>query len=264
MPSKIALKSATTSTSTSRERFRKALVACGPISALIYVGWAELAALRWSDYSRITNAISELSLPESPSAGFLQPWEFIAYHAFVIAFGIGVWQSAGRSRSLRVVGGLQVLAGATFPLWLAFGEVLAAHMVLSTVAVLAWLGSLGFGAAAFDKRFQLYSLITLAAVLVFNAMAFMYVPEAAAGEAMGVIGLYERVAFSAYFMWVMVLAVTLWPQAAGSHRDAHPDVSGGAPMLHRGMTRTISDASGHRQGTTERCERRTRMPHLPT
>jgi hypothetical protein len=203
-------------TAGSREKVRKALVSCGPLSVLTYVAWAELAALRWDAYSRIANAISELSLPDAPSADFLQPWEFIAYHVLVMAFGAGVWQSARDSRALRVVGALQVLAGATFPFWLVFGEALAAHMALSALAVVAWLGSLAFGATAFDRLFRLYSLISLAFVLVFNALAAMYVPEAAAGEAMGAIGLFERLAFSAYFLWIVVLAVILWRRGAGS------------------------------------------------
>lgn len=238
MPSRVALKHPTIPTASRRESIRKALVAFGPLSVLTYVGWAELAALQWDDYSRITNAISELSLTDSPSAGFLQPWEFVAYHVFVIAFGIGVWQSARGNRALRVIGTLQVLSGAAFPFWLAFGEAsVAAHVVLSTVAILTWFGSLGFGAAAFGKRFRLYSLITLAAVLVFNALAFMYVPAAAAGEAMGIIGLFERIAFSAYFLWIWVLAVILWRTPVGNgHNGGQRAARHGAPVLHSGMT----------------------------
>jgi hypothetical protein len=202
----------------SGERARKALVVCGPLSALIYVGWAELAALQWDDYSRITNAISELSLPDAPAAGFLQPEEFIVYHVLVIAFGAGIWLSAQDSQALRVVGALQALAGATFPFWLLFGDDLAAHMVLSALAVLAWLGSMAFSAAALNRRFRVYSLISLAVVLVFNGLAAMYVSEAAAGEALGIIGLFERIAFSAYFLWVVVLTVILWRRRAGTEK----------------------------------------------
>jgi hypothetical protein len=36
-----------TPTSKTRERVRKILLACGPLSALAYIGWHELAALRW-------------------------------------------------------------------------------------------------------------------------------------------------------------------------------------------------------------------------
>jgi hypothetical protein len=37
--------------SKARERLRKILLACGPLSALSYIGWRELAALRWESYA---------------------------------------------------------------------------------------------------------------------------------------------------------------------------------------------------------------------
>lgn len=226
MSSRAALEQRTTSIESSREWIRKTLLACGPLSVLVYVGWAELAALQWEDYSRVTNAISELFLSDSPSGGFLQPWEGVIFNALLIGFGIGVWQSARGSRPLRVIGALQVLSGATFPIGLAFGEAsLAAHVGLAVVGVLTWLGTLAFGAAAFGKRFRLYSLITLATVLVFTGLALMYVPEAAAGEPMGVIGLFERIAFSAYYLWIVVLAVILWRtrfEVDSRDSSAHP------------------------------------------
>jgi hypothetical protein len=58
-----------------RRPARKVLLACGPLSALVYIVWHELAALQWEGYSRISNAISELSLTGSPSKWILEPWE---------------------------------------------------------------------------------------------------------------------------------------------------------------------------------------------
>ena len=134
------------------DRLRRVFLACGPLSALVYIGWHELAALQWEGYSRISNAISELHLTGAPSKWMLDPWEGLVYNALVIAFGIGVWRSAEGSRALRAIGGLQILSGATFPLWLLFGEAsLAAHLVLAVVGILTWLGSMGFGAAAFGR-----------------------------------------------------------------------------------------------------------------
>ena len=101
---------------------RKGLLACGVLSVLVYVGWHEIAALQWEGYSRIANAISELHLPGTPSKWLLDPWEGVVYNALLIAFGIGVWLSARGRRAVRVVGGLLVVAGATMPLWLLFGE----------------------------------------------------------------------------------------------------------------------------------------------
>jgi Protein of unknown function (DUF998) len=85
-------------------------------------GWHEIAGLQWEGYSRISNAISELHLTGAPSKLMLDSWEGLVYNALVIAFGIGVWRSAQGSRALRAIGRLQILSGATFPLWLLFAE----------------------------------------------------------------------------------------------------------------------------------------------
>jgi hypothetical protein len=193
------------------DRLRKVLLACGPLSAVAYIGWHEIAALQWVGYSRISNAISELHLTGSPARWMLDPWSGFVNTALVVAFGIGIWQSAQGNRALRVIGGLQILSGATLPLWLLFGNVsLTAHLILVVVGILTWLGSMGFGAAVLGRRFRIYSLITLAVVVTFNALGLAYVPQVDAGEPTPFLGLYERIAFSAYFLWLTVLAVALW------------------------------------------------------
>jgi glycerol-3-phosphate acyltransferase PlsY len=199
---------------------RKVLFVCGPLSALVYIGWHEIAALQWEGYSRIFNAISELHLTGTPSKWMLDPWEGLVDNALLIAFGIGVWRSAQGSRALRAIGCLQILSGATFPLWLLFGEAsLCAHLVLAVVGILTWLGSMGFGVAALGRRFRIYSLVSLAVVVTFNALALAYAPEVAAGQPTPWIGLCERIAFGAYFLWLSLLAVALWRRLAIKDRD---------------------------------------------
>jgi hypothetical protein len=148
-----------------------------PLSALVYIGWHELAALQWQGYSRISDAISELHLTGAQSKWMLGPWEGLVFNALLIAFGLSVWRSA-QGAALRTVGGLQILSGAIFPLWMLFGEAsLTAHLVLVVIGILTWLGSIGFGAAAFGMRFRLYSLASLEVVVTFNALAIAYAPE---------------------------------------------------------------------------------------
>ena len=208
-----------TPTSRTRERVRKILLACGPLSALVYIGWRELAALQWEGYSRISNSISELQLTGTPTKALLDPWEGWVYSALSLAFGIGIWLSARGSRSLRVVGALMMVPAASIPLWLLFGEAnLAAHLALAVMGILSWLGAMGFGAAALGKRFRIYSLVSLAVVVAFNALALSYAPEVNAGQPTPFIGLDERIAFATYFLWQLVLAVALWrrrPNGAG-------------------------------------------------
>jgi Protein of unknown function (DUF998) len=192
------------------EGLRKVLLACGALSGLVYVGWHELAALQWEGYSRVSNAISELHLTGSPSKWLLDPWEGLVYNSLLIAFGIGVWRSAQGKRALQVVGGLQILCGATLPLWMLFGEAsLAAHLILSVIGILTMLGSMAFSAVAFRGWYRLYSLISLAAVVTFFGLGLSYAPEVSAGQPTPFIGLYERVAFGAYFLWLFVLVALL-------------------------------------------------------
>jgi glycerol-3-phosphate acyltransferase PlsY len=215
-----------------REKVRKVLLACGPLSSLLYIGWHEVAALQWGGYSHISNSISELHLTGTPSGWVLEPWLILVYNPLVIAFGIGVWQSARGRPAVRVIGSLLILSGATFPLWLLFGEAsLAAHIILSVIGILTWLGAMGFGAAAFGRRFRVYSLATLATVVTFFALAFTYTPEVAAGEPTPFFGLFERIAFSAYFLWVSVLAVVLWRTRADRDREAADEDRPGVPAL---------------------------------
>jgi hypothetical protein len=206
--------------SKTRERLRRVLLACGPLSALVYIGWHELAALQWDGYNRISNAISELHLTGAPSKSLLDPWEGLVYIALLTAFGVGIWLSAEGKRSLRVVGALMLLPAATTPLWMIFGEAsLAAHIILAVVGIGTWLGAMGFGAAAFGKRFRIYTLVTLAVVVAFNALALSYAPEVDAGQPTPFIGFDERIAFSAYYLWQFVLAAALWRTRPNNRRD---------------------------------------------
>ena len=96
----------------------------------------------------------------------------------MIAFGLGVRASAGRKRSLRVVGGLLVgygvvcLMGPFTPMHQRGAETTLTdylHIILTIVTVLFILLTIGFGATAFGKRFRLYSIATILILLVFGA-----------------------------------------------------------------------------------------------
>jgi len=209
------------------ERIRTLLLVCAPLSALSYIGPRELAvALRWEGYSRISNAISELQLSGSPTKSFLDPWEGWVYSGLVAAFGLGVWLSADSRWSLRGIAIAMVAPLATAPLWALFGETsLAAHIGLVLIGIGVWLAAMVLGAAAFGKRFRIYTLVTLAVVVVSSGLALSYAPEVAAGLPTPFIGLDERIAFAAYFLWQSVLAAILW--RTGRRRLATPARSAG-------------------------------------
>jgi len=89
---------------------RKGLLICGIVSSLVYVGLTILGAMQWEGYSSVSQSVSELSAIGAPSRPLVVPL-FITYSVLVIAFGLGVWRSAGRKRNLRVVAGLLIAFG---------------------------------------------------------------------------------------------------------------------------------------------------------
>src|SRR5262245_61679018 len=89
---------------------QKALLICGILAALLYVGSDILAAMRWEGYSYTAQSVSELRAIGAPTRPLLVPILFV-YTLFEIAFGIGVWQAAGTKRSLRITGGLLLALG---------------------------------------------------------------------------------------------------------------------------------------------------------
>src|SRR5215208_5812332 len=107
----------TTATSAGRdvnESWRKALLFCGIVSSLLY--GAMIGAIGFDGYSRMSQAPSELTAIGAPTRSL---WTVLGavYTVLVIAFGWGVWKSAGRDRALRIVGGLLVAYGSLGLLW---------------------------------------------------------------------------------------------------------------------------------------------------
>ena len=209
-------------TKTSQVTLVKVLLVCGVLYSLSYaVANDVVAATRYAGYSRMSQAISELSATGAPTKGFLRAMLPI-WTALMIAFGIGVWKSANRMRTLRVTGGLLVAFGVIGVLWLGFpmtsrqdmvnGTTPAndiGHIALTAVTVVLILSQIGFGAASFGKRFRVYSLLTAATVLVFGALTGMEAPKVPEGKPTPWMGLFERINLYAWLLWIAVLAVLL-------------------------------------------------------
>lgn len=199
---------------------RKALLVCGVLSSLLYVGADLLAAVRYPGYHNFTSqAISELTAVGAPTKGLVEPL-FIVYDILIIAFGVGVWRSAGRKRALRVVGGLLVGIGVVGLVAMPFTPMNlrgtgnlssdAPHIVVTGVTVLFILSAVGFGATLFGRRFRLYSLATLVTLLVFGAWTGFEAARLAAQQPTPWLGVLERIHIGAYLLWVAVLAFILW------------------------------------------------------
>ena len=203
----------------SHEAWRRAFLACGIISSLLY--GAMISAIRYEGYSLISQVPSELTAIGAPTQRL---WTILGpiYTLLVTAFGWGVWQSAGRNRAVRIVGGLTLAFGSLGLLWpfapMHQREVLAAgggtlgdtmHVALGGVTVLLMFLTIGFGAAAFGRRFRLYSIVSGMVLLAFGILTFLEAPGLQANLPTPWIGLWERINISVFLLWVVVLAIVL-------------------------------------------------------
>ena len=123
---------------------------------------------------------------------------------------------------MRIAGGLILGYGSLGLLWpfapMHLREALAAggstlsdtlHIVLSSVTVLLMFVAIGFGGAAFGKRFSAYSAATLMTLLTFGALTFVDAPRVAANLPTPWIGVWERVNVGVFLLWIVVLAIVL-------------------------------------------------------
>jgi hypothetical protein len=203
------------------QTFRKALLVCGILSSLVYVAANIFGALRWEGYSLTSQTVSELSAIGAPSRP-LVVLLMLTYGVLVIAFGWGVWKSAGSKRVLRILAGLLAgfgivcLTGPLTPMHqrqvlARGGETLTdtLHILFTIVDVVFIVLLIGFGAAAFGKKFRLYSIATIVVLLLFGALSGMDAPKLAADLPTPWIGVAERINIGVFLLWVVVLALIL-------------------------------------------------------
>ena len=198
---------------------RKILLACGVLSSLLYVAMNVFVAMQWEAYSSVSQTISELSAIGAPTRTLWVSLGLV-YTMLLTAFGTGVWRSARASRPLRLVGGVLIANGLFGLGWPPMHQraVLAAgggtltdtmHIIWSVVTVLLMMVAIGFGAAAFGKRFRLYSMATMAILVVFGVLTGMDAPRVQANLPTPWLGVWERISIAVDMLWVAVLAMTL-------------------------------------------------------
>lgn len=201
---------------------RTVLLVCGIVSSLLYVAVDILAARQWEGYSYTAQAFSELTAIEAPTRTLMVVGNAIPYSLLVLAFAVGVWASAGRKRALRVTADLLVaytvagfMGGVVFPMHsrgthttMTLTDTM--HIVFTTVGVLSMLLFIGFGAAAFGKRFRLYSIGTLLLLVLGAAYAYWAAfSQMAAQLPTPGMGVMERINIYATMLWMAVLATAL-------------------------------------------------------
>jgi hypothetical protein len=200
---------------------RKVLLWCGIISSVLYVAMNAFVPMQWPAYNSASQTVSELSAVNAPTRA-LWVWLGIIYTLLVIAFTLGVWQSAKGNRGLRIAGGLLVAYGILGILWpfapMHLRETIAAggatfsdtvHIALGAVTEIFYLLALGFAATAFGKKFRFYSIATFVVLLIFGILTFLDAPNISGNQPTPFIGVWERINIGVFLLWVIVLAFTL-------------------------------------------------------
>jgi Protein of unknown function (DUF998) len=209
---------------------RKLLLVCGILSSLLYVAMIVFVPMQFEGYSSASQTVSELSAIGAPTRTL---WVSLGkvYTLLAVAFGWGVWKSAGQNRPLRIAGGLliaYVVIGLAWPPMhqreaLAAGEKTLTdtmHIVFTMVTLLLMLLAIGFAATAFGKRFRLYSIGTILIFVVFGALTGLDASRLEANLPTPWMGVWERINIYAYMLWVVVLATALLRGRMAQPRDA--------------------------------------------
>jgi hypothetical protein len=205
--------------SADRSMVRNLLFICGIVSSLLYIAMNVFIPMQWEAYNSASQTVSELSAIGAPTRPLWVPLG-IAYTLLVAAFGWGIWTSARGNRPLRIIGALLVVYGVFGLGWppmhqravLATGGATLSdtlHIVWSFVTVLLMLLAMGFGAAAFGRRFRLYSITTIVILVVLGALTGVDAPRLQANLPTPWVGVWERIMIGVFLLWVVVLAITL-------------------------------------------------------
>jgi hypothetical protein len=197
---------------------RRGLLVCGVAAALVYVATDVVAAVRWEGYRYVSQTISELMAVGAPTRGFVVGM-FLVHDVLLGAFGVGVWE-AGRRWGLRVTGGLLIgiavvggIAAPLFPMHLrgmAGSLTDSLHIVATSVIAVCTLVAVGSAATVGGRWFRIYSVGTIAVLIVFGMLAGLDGPRMAAQEPTPWLGIKERMDVYAYLLWLSVLAAVLW------------------------------------------------------
>ena len=205
---------------------RKTLLACGFLSSLLYVAMNVFIAAQWPGYSLASGIVSELSAVDAPTRSLWVPFGFL-YSALLLAFGYGVWSSAGDRRPLRTAGALLIAYSLVGVFWppMHLRPVLAAgggtltdtlHIVWTFVTVVLMMLAMGSAAAAFGGFFRFYTTATIVLLMVCGWVTGTYAPAIQANMPTPLVGVWERIDIGLFMAWVVVFAAILLRSPASS------------------------------------------------
>lgn len=193
---------------------KKSLLFSGLLASLVRIAADILAAIWYPGYSLWNRTMSQLAAIGAPTRAF-QMVLLAVFDVLATAFGLGVWMSAGKKRSIKVAGILIAIFGLTGLISLAFPqaamqlaggwEAQRTHNIVTAAAVILIVLFIGFGAAGHKLNFRLYSVATVIIMLLFGYLTALKAPGAVDFAAPGM-GTLERICYYSYLIWIVVFA----------------------------------------------------------
>lgn len=199
---------------------RKFMYYGGILSPIFFVLVDIIGGMITPDYSRIINAVSELTQAGSENIYLLSSLFFISA-VMGIGFGIGIVTKFSYSRSKLIFsGGILIiingifsgLTGTIFPMDPFNVDITFAgtmHIILTAlnalmIMLLIPMMGIGFYRERQWVSFRLYSIITLVIIVIFGGST----PVLMMND-IGLLGLFERIVIYSYLLWFFVLAFKL-------------------------------------------------------
>jgi hypothetical protein len=160
---------------------------CGILSSFWYAAINVLVPMLWPAYSSVNQTVSELSAIGAPTRSV---WIIVAlpYVLLFAAFGWGVLQASKQNRKLLIDGWLIIFYCIFNVYWppMHLREVLAAgggtlsdtlHLVWASITTILFMLIMGFAAFALDKKFRIYTAISMALLPDLRATARLLDPK---------------------------------------------------------------------------------------
>lgn len=205
---------------------QQALLLCGILAPLVYLGTDRLAGSLLEGYSFSAQSMSDLSASGSPVRSLVVGLTCVAC-ALMVAFAIGVWRAANGALPVRGVAVLLVanavlglVATLFFPTRYAerpaFGT---PGVILMFLGVVCFVLAMVVGAIAFGGWMKVLSIAIPVGYVVLAVLRFA--TAAPATDARSLIGTQERTMAFSFLFWVVALAVNLL-LSSGSGTSSNP------------------------------------------
>ena len=84
------------------------------------------------------------------------------------------------------------------------------HLTLASITEVLYFLALIYTAAALGRPFRLYSIATVAILVLFGTLTFLDAPGLSKNLPTPMIGIWERINIGVFLLWVIVLGDVLW------------------------------------------------------